>query len=302
MKLLVIGHSVEDHMEVNGKEEVKPGGIFYAALALKNFIGTDDKIYLNTYAQKENYRLFADVFDRFDKTYVKFIDRIPKVYLKLHNFKERGETYESMAQNLSIESESLNMFDGILINMITGFDVSLEQIKKIRKSFRGLIYFDVHTLSRGLDENLKREFRPVPHFDEWAESIDILQANESEIKTLSSKQNEKEIAEEILNYGVKIFLVTKGKLGARVYTKSKDEIISIFNSSLKNEDRNLSRSTSGQVGCGDVFGAVFFYTYIKTNDIGRSLELANTAAGCAASYNDFKNFSNLKTDVFARYN
>ncbi len=56
------------------------------------------------------------------------------------------------------------------------------------------------------------------------------------------------------------------------------------------------------VGTGDVFGAVFFYNYIKTKDASSSLGLANTAAGCAASYNDFKNFDNLKEDVFSRYN
>ncbi len=295
MKLLVIGHSVEDHINYKGEDLVKPGGIFYSALALKNFVEIDDQIFLNTSVQKDNYHLFDEVYKSFDNLYIKFVGKIPKVYLTLHDFKERGETYESMSQSLNVETGNLNSFGGILINMITGFDISLEQLKEIRKAYKGLIYFDVHTLSRGLDENLKREFRPIPNFNEWASSIDILQANENEIKTLTGKLNEREIAEEILNFGVKIFIVTKGKTGARIYLQKNNELTSTFKSSLKIENKNM-------IGCGDVFGSIFFYNYIKTNDLTKSLHLANIAAGCAASYKDLKNFDNLKNDIFSRYN
>ncbi len=295
MKLLVIGHTVEDHITVDGVDQVKPGGIFYTALALKNFVEDGDKIFLNTYVQKENYHLFEKAFEVFDKSNLKFVERIPKVYLTLHNFKERGETYESMSQSLDVDTANLNSYDGILINMITGFDISLNQLKEIRKSYSGLIFMDVHTLCRGLDENLKREFRLIPNFEEWASSVDILQANENEIRSLSIQSEEFEIAKEILSYGVKIFIVTKGNLGARIYTLKNNEIISIFKSALKIESKNM-------VGTGDVFGAVFFYNYIKSKDTVYSLDLANIAAGCAASYNNFKNFDNLKEDVFSRYN
>ena len=295
MKLLVVGHTVEDHISIDGIDYVKPGGIFYTALALKNFVDKEDKVFLNTYVQQENYHLFEEVFSGFDRSNLKFVERIPKVYLTLHNFKERGETYESMSQSLEVDISNLNLYDGILINMITGFDISLNQLKEIRKSYSGLIFMDVHTLCRGLDENLKREFRLIPNFKEWASSVDILQANENEIRSLSEQSEEFEIAKEILSNGVKIFIVTKGSLGARIYTVKNNEIISIFKSALKIESKNM-------VGTGDVFGAVFFYNYIKTKDAVYSLNLANTDAGCAASYYDFKNFENLKEDVFSRYN
>ena len=48
--------------------------------------------------------------------------------------------------------KDLNKFDGIFINMITGFDINQKQIEDVRKKFKGLIYFDVHTLSRGVSE------------------------------------------------------------------------------------------------------------------------------------------------------
>ena len=293
--MLVIGHTVEDHIYLNGEDIIKPGGIFYTASGLKNFIDNEDSISLNTYVQKENYNLFADVYEGLGKEYIRFVERIPKVYLTLHDFKERGETYESISQNLDINLSNINSFDGILINMITGFDINLQQLKEIRQEFHGLVFMDVHTLSRGLDENLKRNFRPVPDVNEWLSCVDILQANEGELKTISRKENEIGAAGEILKSGVKIFVLTKAEIGARVYTLNNNEIISIFKSSFKIKNRNM-------IGCGDVFGAVFFYTYIKTEDLYKSLSVANTAAGYTASYENINAFNGLKKDVFTRYN
>ncbi len=295
MKLLIVGHSVEDHINEEKSEKIKPGGIFYSALTLKNFAESDDKIFLNTAVQKENYNLFSNVYESFEKDHIKFVERIPKVYLTLHNFKERGETYESISQRLELEFNNLNVFDGILINMVTGFDLSLDQIKKLRNVYQGLIYIDIHTLSRGLDENLKREFRLIPYVDEWASSVDFIQVNENEMRTLSMRTDEMEIAKEVLGYGAKYIIVTKGAFGVKIFSMNGKEIISTFKSSLKIETKNM-------IGCGDVFGAIFFYHYIKTKNLDESLTIANIAAGCAASYKELKEFSNLKKDVFTRYN
>ncbi len=294
MKLLVIGHSVEDHFTEKGGSVVKPGGIFYTVLALQKFKSFEDTIYLNTSVADENYNLFENLYDAIPHDYISKVDKIPKVYLTLHDFKERGETYESISQGLVVKTENLKQFDGILINMITGFDVGIEQLKEIRKNYKGNIFLDVHTLSRGLDENLKRNFRPVPGFGEWASAVDIIQVNENEIKTISAEENELSMAEDVLGKGVKILIVTKGENGARLYYKEDGEFFSIFKPSVRIEATN-------KIGCGDVFGAVFFYNYIKTGDARVSLEIANIAAGCSAAYNNFENYDLLRQDVFSRY-
>ena len=130
---------------------------------------------------------------------------------------------------------------------------------------------DVHTLSRGLDENYKRKFRQIPDFDKWAKCIDIIQVNQSELFTLSPQKNESEIVEEIFDSGVKIICVTKGKLGAKVYFKESNEIISYFIVANKINNPNV-------IGCGDVFGAAFFYSYIRNKNVMDSLSKAVAAA------------------------
>jgi len=276
MKILVIGHSVEDHIHQNNEERVKPGGIYYSVLGLSKIKSATDEIHLVTALQKSNQQLFSDVYDKVNNTNISWVDEIPKVHLIIHDKEERTECYENISKNLEVDYEILGGFDGILINMITGFDISLEQLKQIRNHFEGLIYFDVHTLSRGFDETKTRVFRQIENFSRWASSVDLIQANESEVRTLFRLDSEVEIAAEILKCGTKYFIVTKGQLGAYAYYQRNDEIESIYSPAEK-------VGVNNKVGCGDIFGSVFFYNYLKTKNINESLIAANYAAGQSAS-------------------
>ncbi len=290
MKLLIIGHSVEDHFIKDEKEEIKPGGIFYTVSTLNYFKGPLDEIVLLTAIEKNNYDLFASTFDNFDSNYFQTVDSIPKVFLKIYRDNERDECYNKITENLKISIENISSFDGILINMITGYDIKLEQLINLRKSFKGLIYFDVHTFSRGLDPDGKRSFRVIPDFKKWAGMLDFIQVNQHELLTLSSSKDPLEIVKEILNTGTKYLILTMEELGARIFFLDNKEVNSIFKPAMKVDATN-------KIGCGDIFGAVFFYNYFKDRDIGKSLELANNAAGYAATGIDFKEIKNLIKDA-----
>jgi hypothetical protein len=114
------------------------------------------------------------MYNKINKNNIRWVDEIPKVHLIIHDSEERTECYENVSQNLEIDYNLLSSFDGILVNMITGFDITLEQLKNIRKHFKGLIYFDVHTLSRGYDESKTRGFRQLKLFP-WISSVDLIQ-------------------------------------------------------------------------------------------------------------------------------
>jgi hypothetical protein len=285
MKLLVIGHSVEDHTISDQKEIIKPGGIYYAVSALTS-IAPSDEIFLCTYAEKENYSLFSDAYSKCAPDFISYIDSIPKVWLTIHGLKERDERYNNVIRNLEIPYDRLIEFDGILINMISGFDIGLNQLKKIRENFSGLIYMDVHTFSRGLEHHGHRGFRKIEYFNEWAECIDIIQANEHEVKTLTPFDEEEKIALEIFSCGTKQLIVTRGEAGAKLYYLQNNELNFIFQSALKIE-------TANKIGLGDVFGAAYFYNYIKTRNSFFSLDVAVTASGIAAGLNGLSKLKNL---------
>jgi len=272
MKFLIVGQSVVDKIQDGNNFLVKPGGILYAAAALKSFLEIGDKLFLCTTVDKSSYSLFSLIYDEIEQELIEYVKLIPVVNLSMRDSGERAETYENISENLKINFTNLNRFNGILINMVTGFDISIEQMQTIRKNYKGIIYFDVHTLSRGLGKNYIREFRPVPDFFKWAECIDILQANNQELQTLSTKKNEPEIAEDLLNYGIKQVIVTKASDGAVVYFRMSGELRSISRKSLNTDVVN-------KIGCGDVFGAVYFYNYIRNKNVNDAILYANTAAG-----------------------
>jgi len=279
MKILVIGHSVEDHIHQNNEEEVKPGGIYYSVLGLTKIVAVDDEIHLVTALQKSNQHLFSDIYDKINKKNISWVDEIPKVHLIIHESEERTECYENISKNLDIDFSALSGFEGILINMITGYDITLEQLKKIRRNFSGMIYLDVHSLSRGITENKTRVFRQITNFNEWASCADFIQANQLEVKTLSNREDEFDISSEILKFETKALIVTKGDKGASVYFKPSEKIEHIHVPAEKVKSVN-------KVGCGDIFGSVFFYTYLKSKNIKESLVTANSAAGKIAATNN----------------
>ena len=278
MKILLIGHSVEDHLLTKEIETITPGGIYYSALGHEIIKEDKDEIYLNTVIESCNENLFSAVYDNLNKKYIRIENEIPKVFLTVHEDKERDECYNKVTKNLEINFSELNSFDGIQLNMVTGFDVTINQVEQLRKNFRGLIYIDVHTLSRGLEGDMKREFRTIPEFDRWAKSVDIIQVNENELLTLDDETAPKKIIMKILNFGLKFIIVTKGHLGAKVYWLHNEEINSIFVSAIKVNSGN-------KIGCGDIFGSVFFYFYLKTSDLNTALNKANYFAGLTASKN-----------------
>ena len=295
MKILIIGHTVEDHIVFQGEEqEVKPGGIFYSASAFHFLKDPEDEIYLCTSIQKENYALFSFVYDEFKHDYFSYVEKIPKIHLNVFEKKERHERYENITDKLTVPFEALNKFDGIFINMITGFDINVKDLLLIRQNYDGLIYLDVHTLSRGMDDNYRRDFRKIPDIDKWISSIDILQLNDNELLTVSDKRSEKEISDELLHKGVKIILVTKGELGASAYTQENGKNVLFSLPAMEVETKN-------KIGCGDVFGAAFFSSYIKDKNIEKAFTLANIAGGCIASYPEINKMKDLRTDVLSRF-
>jgi sugar/nucleoside kinase (ribokinase family) len=280
MKILLVGHSILDNIEEATQKSIQPGGIFYSTFGINSVKTDNDEVYLITSVNKTYFHLFEKQYKKIHSKYFHEQDCMPEVILKIPPDGERIEIYKNVSLSLPVDIiEDWNQFDGILINMITGFDITLEQLCYIRSNYNGTIYFDVHTLSRGLDVNMVREFRPVPDADRWLRNIDILQCNENELKTISENGSESQAAEWILSFGVKLLIITKAEKGAVCYQKIGKEMFLYFAEAEKVEALN-------KVGCGDIFGAVFFYSYISNQNIATSLRLASKAgAGAVVSEN-----------------
>jgi len=145
MKLLVIGHAVLDFVKSGDEHKKSAGGIFYTISALNRLKTNDDEIYLCSQFDDETYSYFKSEFEKVNNKFLEKVEIIPRVHLNLQQGCERHESYENITNNLSINSLDFSSFNGILINMITGFDITLEQLKYIRNNYSGSIYIDIHT-------------------------------------------------------------------------------------------------------------------------------------------------------------
>lgn len=282
MKILLIGHSIVDHLDVNGEELTKPGGIYYSTLGMLSKSSCEDEIYLLTGMNDKYSHLFKSVYSKVNSSISLVLDEMPEVFLIIHPTQERDETYKNLSSSLDLELiTNSNIFNGILINMITGFDISIDQLTDLRKKFNGMIYFDLHTLTRGVDDKMNRNFRPIPDVEKWLSNIDILQCNENELQTVFTGAKEK-VIEKIFEFRPRIVLVTKGEKGATAYSKSEYKI-------NKFEVEAEEVTVKNKIGCGDIFGAVFFYSYLDSLNIENSLITANNAASIAVANDIIKN-------------
>lgn len=266
MKLLLVGSSVEDHIHLGEKEEIRPGGIYYTIKGITSIISSEDQAYPLTALSDKTRHLFDPLYSSVAAKYVYETRDIPLVHLHLHGEMERCEWYENITSRLDISVlDGADIFDGILINMITGFDITHQDLRRLRRLTAGPVYLDLHTLSRGMDAAGKRMFRPVPDLNDWLSAVDILQVNENELLTLNDiasevpvNNSESGAIEKAFSLGVKLLVVTRGSKGASVYWRDDENMVMhhepVFGGKLKMP-----------VGCGDIFGAVFFYNYIASH-------------------------------------
>ncbi len=284
MKLLLAGHSMIDLINYGNKIFQLPGGIIYSAAALNAVTAKEDEKFLITEVEENNFSLFAEIYDNYQFPSGIFAENQPEVELILHENSERDEKYNHIGGELNFPApEFIENFDGILLNMITGFDITISTLEKIREKFSGYIYLDIHTLSRGVDKTGKRKFRKIPEIERWLNAADIVQANESELKTIADNgMTTHEAADYILSRGPGIFINTRGARGVVIYYKNPEGKITI--EKIKPEKIH----SANQVGCGDVFGALFFYFYILTGDISLSAKRAVKGGEICAEINPIK--------------
>ena len=174
----------------------------------------------------------------------------------------------------------LASLDGLFINMISGFDISLDTLKWIRSQTKAYIHLDVHALVLGKlseEENKPRKVSGVKHWRDWVTNVDSIQMNETESDWFAAPEiaTEKQLLAEIRKLSDKLGLpktvvITRAERGATSFDFTHEKIW--------NKEPN-TKAILNTTGSGDVFGAL--YTLTKTLGISEQEALwhAETWAG-----------------------
>lgn len=310
MKITVIGHAAKDvfHLPSNGTNgnsgEIESwGGILYSLITLANLMSKEDTIY--------------PVFGVSDKEYDNLVDRLrayPNIQTKgLFQFKgelnqvhyfntaagKRTECSKDIAA--SIPFSKIKPFldtDGVLINMASGFDITLETLDYIRMHIRDAgtpIHFDFHSLTLGVDDQNTRFRRPLTDWRRWCFMTNSIQLTEEEAAGLTAERyDEPTLINQLMPLMVGALIITRGAQGA---TLIRQEHKKLFRHEIEGINAQQVVDTTG---CGDVFGAAFFYQYLKSQDFHEATSFANIVAAYKSTFHGVDGLDSLQQHLQAK--
>jgi len=295
IKLTVIGTITKDTITFPDEKVKKSfGGILYNILPFALLAPQDMIISPVCNLGSDIYKKVLSYLKRFGNIDLSGISMVKEKNNHVHLFYDRRWHKKEILKNLvpKIEFHQVKPYldsDFLLINFISGFDIDLDTLRKIKAKTHSPIFMDVHSLILGIAKNGKR-FLNVP--DLWREYLkiaDIVQMNFKEMQMISgnclkSENDLKGFVQTILNLGPDILLITCGRKGALLYYKKSKKIIRYQTSALK------VRDFVDPTGCGDVFSSGFLLAYLKTNDPELSCEYANFLAGMKSRFSGIEMF------------
>lgn len=291
MKFLVLGHICLDTIQQqNGRSSAggqSYGGIFFSLAALANLTSADDTIYPVFGVGKNDYDSLIERLRKYpcvnSSGIYAFDGPTNRVTLLYQDGNRRVECSKHIAAPILYEKiELYPEVDAILANMVSGFDLTLETLEKIRKATqpRGIpLHIDIHSLTLGIREDYTRFHRPLESWRQWCSLADAVQMNAEEAANLTVERlSESELATQMLNLGVRGFIITRGPRGATIF----------YQGSRKIERKDIPpipiKHCVDSTGCGDVFAAAFCYQYLQAKDAVVSTEFANRVAAINATF------------------
>jgi hypothetical protein len=302
MKLLAIGHLCIDVAHPRSgvhESQVEPppgdgalpvgecwGGIANAIATLGSLAAKGDVVIPVCGAGRDDLEAFRSWLAQFPAVDPGAVFSLDLPTNRMHVYEQDGGTRVACTRDISppIPYERIRKVlavDGIVINMVSGADITIETLDNIRMDIRGksvAVHLDYHHLTTGINEKNERFRRPLPDWRRWAFMNTSVQCNESEIAGLALERlTEEQTAGHFLTLGVKGVVVTRGAKGVTLYTSEHKKVI-------RHDVAGLPVQTDSDVtGLGDVFGAAFLRSFAAGTELAGSAVYANGIAAQAAT-------------------
>lgn len=286
MRVTVIGHLCLDVIaHADGSETRGYGGIFYAVTALANLLKPRDVVIPVFGVGNGDYDALMErlkVYPNIDASGIyKFSGPTNSVRLMYDDRQQRIECSKDVAEPIAWKRIRPHLeTDMVLVNMISGIDITLDTMDEIRMEVREShvpVYLDVHCLALGFREDHTRYYRPLPEWRRWLFMLHAVQANEEESRSLTPDGlDEQNLAHQMLALGTKVLIVTRGNKGCTVFVDEHKRTTRFDVEGVAAGER------VDPTGCGDVFGAAYCARYLHSKNIAASVEFANRVAAFKA--------------------
>ena len=311
MNYIIIGEPCVDEIHKADGEIIKSyGGILYSVISMAVICKKGDTVTPLMNLGADEYDAILEILSKFPNIKTEGIKKCSHptrkvcLHYNLYNSDKTARMENSTEPTYELSFEwiegYLSKADAMLINMISGVDISIETLKRIRKYFTGYIHIDIHNIVMETRDDGSRIHRYVDNWLEWCTHTDSVQMNEFEALTISrSKKKEYDIASDILlspDGKVKCLMITRGKMGVTAFeTKQKTFQENTF-TDLDRHDLNAIENPkfADPTGCGDVFASSFTIEYSNSHDLTKALHFANRKASLNSSLEGLKDLVNLK--------
>jgi len=181
--------------------------------------------------------------------------------------------------------------DALLVNFISGFEMSLEVATGLRLGFTGPMYADLHSLLLDVDVDGTRRPRRLADWPAWAGCFDIVQVNEEEFERCGPKALESLepgtaaptlVAVTLGDRGVDLYggVPSRGLLPQRLRTDGAD--LPTGRGHTANVTLDGLQRGSDPTGCGDVWGGVMFSRLLAGDPVTTAASKANRIAAESA--------------------
>jgi sugar/nucleoside kinase (ribokinase family) len=282
----VIGHLCLDEIHhADGKITGSYGGIFFAVAALSLVLPPGDTVRPVFGVGKDDHAQFLEALSAYPNVDPAGIFKMQaptnRVSLRYNSGPERVEVSRDISEPIPLKKIQPALdADLVLVNMISGFDITLETLDEIRMRTRDRnvpVYFDLHSLTLGVRENSERFRRPVEAWRRWLFMLHTVQMNEPEASALTPEAyDEENLVKQTLALNTRALCITRGSAGCTVYVNEKKRIVRTDVPGVP------APAAADPTGCGDVFGAAYCAHVLRSGDPAAAAGFANRVAAAKA--------------------
>ncbi len=282
MKITIIGTVNKDLILPFRNTPIESfGGIFYDISILSQLLSEEDEIIPVAYLGEDVAGTIRAVLQKLPNVNLEGLTEVPqknhKVILEYTSPVRRRE--KSLFPFPPLEWNQVKSFldaDMIIVNMISGWDITEKTMKKISHKVRDKLYLDIHYLVMDVDNLGRRNpYRPKS-VESWLRSARFVQMNETEYKILAEEnRNVVDFFQEYFEADQTLF-VTRGAKGA-ITLYRRDGMVA-----NKETPAYPLKKVVDTTGCGDAFGAGFVVEFLRSGDVNKSVEYAQLVAAANA--------------------
>ena len=303
MKIGVVGTFIRDRiLPWQGQETRSIGGIFFTVSYLANLLDEAAEIYPVCFVGEDFYDEVTGKLADCKNVAFDGIVKLPRdntqVRLTYTRPQERDEvTTDPMPPLGSQHLDVLQDADAVIVNLITGQDVSLAGLHRFRQESDALIYLDFHSHALGINSHGKRYYKKPADWRDWVRCVDVLQLNEMEARTLAgcSPQTPAEIlvefGREVLRLGPSVCHITLAEKGSYLLFGDRE------NPFVKRLKAVHVDNVLDIIGCGDAFEAAYLVAFLSSGDVLEATRFAHSVAAANCSFVGSSGITSIKEQV-----